>query len=595
MRTAIRPVSWIIALVLVALLKHSSGFLGVLDDMTLVGSDDYVRLAQVRDWMAGAAWFDVTQDRLGPAGIAMHWSRVIDLPIAGLVRLFSVVTTLDMAEKLAVIVWPMTTLVVFAGIVVAAARRLDSAANPFVVVLLIAVHGMTANQFAPGRIDHHNVQIIAVALVFLGALDRDGRRGGILAGLACALSMVVGMEALGPIAVFGLIFAGGWIFGIDPGGTRFGAFGLGFAAGTLSGYAISIEPARYLSTACDALSPSYAVPIVIAGAGAYGLARMSDRMGVRGRIGACTGLLIASVGALHTIEPACMAGPYAAISDEAASRWLSRIVEAQGLPVYLGQLPIMGGVYILCAGIGAAAGMSLYGGSNVQDRWRMAVVVVPIIVLFGLSFLQMRQGQFIGIFTIPAIAACYPALRRRMAARSPLSLSVSAKGAIAIAVGTLTFHALSTPLQHSRPTQAATRAPIPSSSPATCMARASYRQLAALPQGRVLNPHLLGGRLLTSTHHHILVGPYHRSSEAVLDGIDLIGGDIERIQTIIRERRAHYVALCLNDRAMGYAAEEGLLPRLSAGAIPPWLDEIHVSGDLHVYRTTIPLAPTAAR
>ena len=49
------------------------------------GSDDAMRLVVVSDWLAGQSWFDHTQYRLNtPFGANIHWSRLIDLPIAGL-------------------------------------------------------------------------------------------------------------------------------------------------------------------------------------------------------------------------------------------------------------------------------------------------------------------------------------------------------------------------------------------------------------------------------------------------------------------------------------------------------------------------------
>jgi len=54
-----------------------------------VGSDDddVMRLVEVRDLLAGQSWFDLTQYRLGlDGGTLMHWSRLIDLPIAVLIR-----------------------------------------------------------------------------------------------------------------------------------------------------------------------------------------------------------------------------------------------------------------------------------------------------------------------------------------------------------------------------------------------------------------------------------------------------------------------------------------------------------------------------
>ncbi len=51
-------------------------------------NDDVMRLVQIRDLLAGQSWFDLTQYRLGlDGGTLMHWSRLIDLPIAVLIRL----------------------------------------------------------------------------------------------------------------------------------------------------------------------------------------------------------------------------------------------------------------------------------------------------------------------------------------------------------------------------------------------------------------------------------------------------------------------------------------------------------------------------
>src|SRR5258708_38656527 len=54
---------------------------GVFDAMS---TDDAMRLVEVRDLIAGQAWFDLAQHRLDPAGVSMHWSRVIDAPLAAL-------------------------------------------------------------------------------------------------------------------------------------------------------------------------------------------------------------------------------------------------------------------------------------------------------------------------------------------------------------------------------------------------------------------------------------------------------------------------------------------------------------------------------
>jgi hypothetical protein len=77
-------------------------------------TDDAMRLVQIRDLLAGQGWFDLTQHRLDPpAGVAMHWSRLIDLPIAALIRAGELAMPRALAETVATIVWPVGLLLVF--------------------------------------------------------------------------------------------------------------------------------------------------------------------------------------------------------------------------------------------------------------------------------------------------------------------------------------------------------------------------------------------------------------------------------------------------------------------------------------------------
>ena len=54
------------------------------------GPDDLLRMVQVRDWLGGQAFADVSQTRLNtPLGAPMHWSRIVDAPIALVILLLS--------------------------------------------------------------------------------------------------------------------------------------------------------------------------------------------------------------------------------------------------------------------------------------------------------------------------------------------------------------------------------------------------------------------------------------------------------------------------------------------------------------------------
>ena len=49
-------------------------------------TDDNMRMMQVRGLLHGQGWFDLRQYRLNPPfGANIHWSRLVDLPIAGLI------------------------------------------------------------------------------------------------------------------------------------------------------------------------------------------------------------------------------------------------------------------------------------------------------------------------------------------------------------------------------------------------------------------------------------------------------------------------------------------------------------------------------
>src|SRR6202163_2066417 len=76
---------------------------GVFDAMS---TDDAMRLVEVRDLIAGQGWFDLMQHRLDPPGVSMHWSRVIDAPLAALIVMLRPLTGAAGAEAVTLILWP---------------------------------------------------------------------------------------------------------------------------------------------------------------------------------------------------------------------------------------------------------------------------------------------------------------------------------------------------------------------------------------------------------------------------------------------------------------------------------------------------------
>ncbi|OYX09815.1 MAG: hypothetical protein B7Z15_14010, partial [Rhizobiales bacterium 32-66-8] len=74
-------------------------------------TDDAMRMVMVRDFINGQGWYDLTAHRLNtPFGAEIHWSRLIDLPLAALVLAFTPVLGADLAMVAAGYAWPMLLL-----------------------------------------------------------------------------------------------------------------------------------------------------------------------------------------------------------------------------------------------------------------------------------------------------------------------------------------------------------------------------------------------------------------------------------------------------------------------------------------------------
>src|SRR5262245_41827077 len=176
-----------------------------------LSTDDAMRLVQVRDLIAGQGWFDLTQYRLNPPdGTALHWSRLIDAPIAILLRAAELVLPAVTAERLVLTVWPATLLLALLFGVVRLARELADDAAARLALIFAAMMAPVLQHFRPGAIDHHNAQLVLL-IWSVGLLISERRRDTAVAGVLCALSLAIGQEMAPAIAGIAGIVAMRWI------------------------------------------------------------------------------------------------------------------------------------------------------------------------------------------------------------------------------------------------------------------------------------------------------------------------------------------------------------------------------------------------
>src|SRR3712207_5648742 len=70
--------------------------------------DDNLRMAQVRALVGGRGWCDPRRYRLNPtAGADIHWSRIVDLPFAGIKLVLAPILGGAAAKRWAVTIAPL--------------------------------------------------------------------------------------------------------------------------------------------------------------------------------------------------------------------------------------------------------------------------------------------------------------------------------------------------------------------------------------------------------------------------------------------------------------------------------------------------------
>src|SRR5262245_9251695 len=91
---------------------------------SLGDTDDAVRLVSIREFRAGAPWFDTTLPRIGaPEPLVSDWSRLIDAPLVAMIVALSPLFGNDRAELARPMLWPTLLFLTLALIIATEAHR----------------------------------------------------------------------------------------------------------------------------------------------------------------------------------------------------------------------------------------------------------------------------------------------------------------------------------------------------------------------------------------------------------------------------------------------------------------------------------------
>lgn len=532
-------------------------------------TDDNLRMAQVRALLDGQGWFDLRQYRLNPPfGADIHWSRLVDLPIAAIKLGLSPLLGGRSAESVAVAVAPLLPMLVAMGAIAFAARRLIAPlAFPIALVILVCAPS-PRGMWMPLRLDHHGWQLAMLALVVAGLVDRSKARGGLIVGLASAVSLAIGLEMLLYLALAGALTGLRWVIDRDE-AKRLATYGAALGGGSALGFLVFASNANR-APVCDALSPVWLSVMVLSGALGLGLALLSPRSHwTRLALAGGAAVLIASAYALAW--PHCL-GRLEGASPELQQLWLSKVREA--MPVYrhgwrtvlaVAALPAIGLV-----GIGAMLWRSRRSPDALIAWLSLAA---PALLASALLLWQTRAAPAAQLLAVPGAAALVWLLAAWAWTRSRWL-----GGAMAIA-GLLLFSGLPASYSNSLfppPPKSAHSLAVDKAN-RTCPTMPALRPVALQPRGTVLTHVDLGPRLIAVTPHSAIAGPYHRNGADILAVMRAFRGSAEAARRTVEERRIDYVLVCPNlSESTIYRAEApgGFYVQLVRGNVPDWLDPV---------------------
>jgi hypothetical protein len=537
-----------------------------------------MRLVEVRALLAGQGWFDLHESRVQPPiGYDSHWSRLIDAGLAGVFLIIRSIASTSLAEHLMRVIWPLLWLVPAIAATAAMAWRLAGRQAALAALLLILIGLPAFQQFTPGRIDHHNVQITLALLTLAAALWADRVQWAAwAAGALSGLALAIGLESLPFIALAGGAFVVRYVLD-RAAAVALAAYGLAIAVSAVLVFIVSINPDHWTRSACDAIAINSAGAMVVGGLAlaAAGHWIRTETMLARG-VAVTTAAVLVAI-AFILMEPRCLAGPFAMIDPAARPIWLTHVREMQPFIVLAQKFPAAGAAVAAFPVAALVCTAALAREPDLRRDISFIFTAVALILAIGMTLAAVRASHYAIWLGIPLVAAGVlrlsawlklKSLIARMLATILLAPAVLSAGAIAIA-------------------EAAGLASIADRPNLTCFRTENYASLARLPAGVVAADIDYGPFLLALTPHSVFAAPYHRLSSGIVASHRALAAPPEEARDVLDDSRASYVMICGSRPPEGLtedARRHSLWGQLQAGVVPSWLEPIPVSGPFAVYR-----------
>ena len=506
-----------------------------------------------------------------PLGAPMHWSRLVDMPLAATMLALRPILGAARAELVATVAVPLATLAAMLLLAGGIARRLAGDRAGLAATALAGMALAATMQAQPLRIDHHGWEIVFSLLAARGLLDVRAGRGGAVAGAAIAVALQISLEAL-PFAVA----LGGtaallwwWRSGEAAGGRLCGY--MTALAGTETALFLALRAPVDLAGHCDAVSPPHLVGLGLAAGGML----LAVRLRPAGRVG--RGLAIAAVAttaglAFHALPPRCGADAFSMLEPIVRTYWYDQVNEGQPLWRLAPETAALTIGFPLVA-LGCAGLAWRTGDAAARERW--LIYLLPLAAATGLAMTLQRAGGLANALAVPAAAWAIVALVAR--ARHDRRAGVRVLGS----VGAVCLLCPLAPVAAVEllPAKASGHADPPGAR--SCDSAAALRPLAALPAARIFAPLDIGPAILLDTPHAILASGHHRNHVAIAEELRAWLGDDRLAQGVMRRHGLGLVALCPDLGEVTFyrhVAPHGFAAQLASGHAPAWLHPVPLAG-----------------
>ena len=537
---------------------------------TLGDTDDAMRLVLVRDLLHGRGWWDQWVDRLQPPlGTYMHWSRLVDGALAGLIWLFERVMSPGAAEYAVRLLWPLAWILPVAACGLAIARGLGGKAAVFVGAVLLATNVQLYVQFRPGRIDHHDLQITMAVIAAACSMARGRRsRWAAVAGIAAGLGLAVGIEALAFQAIIGASY--GLRFLLDDEEAKPArTYGLSLAGFATVFYAIQTPPWRWGLAVCDSLAWNLLAGLIVGGLGLAAVAAWGAKSSFRVRLGLLAVVGVAAAATFLIIDPACIHGPFGAVDPRVRPFWFDKVQELQPWSrLLVSDRNAAVRVIVMTLMALASAGYLVFRRRPWLQPTNLTIAALVLLAAWAAAH-AYRMQDYIYWFGVPALAASLGLLGERLlkGLMLPVLLATLVLSPICAAVVVIGLMDLT-------PAKAGAKI----ASDERCYDDATFRTLAQLPPGLVLGEIDLGPFILADTEDSVLSAPYHRMSWGILAAHNAQAAPSAQAEPQVRALKVDYVVECpANQLRVPSASFEGDLRR---GVVPAWLRKVSGPKDL---------------